>query len=182
MMLSQAEFQALVGKNPCLKVRTSSNQRTPANIATLDDSLKEEVKTQKYRNLKVYVTATGISSHSKAEAKKYGKITEVYDSTKEFLRGKSLELMQRAGKIRNLKRQQRWLLMEPFNYQGESIKAMYYKADFQYEVQEKGTWITVVEDVKPFDERTGKYRITEAFALKWKLLKAKYPTIKFILF
>lgn len=175
MMLSQAEFQALVGKNPCLKVRTSSNQRTPANIATLDDSLKEEVKTQKYRNLKVYVTATGISSHSKAEAAKYGKITEVYDSTKEFLRGKSLELMQRAGKIRNLKRQQRWLLMEPFNYQGESIKAVYYKADFQYEVQEKGTWITVVEDVKPFDEKNWQIPQHRSLCFEMETPQSKIP-------
>lgn len=186
MMMTQEEFKKLVSKNPCIRVRQpqpSSQARTGmAQAFGLDESLREEVKTQKYRNVKVYVSKSGIASHIKAEVEKFGGVADVYDSTKEYVRGKSLELLQRAGKIRNLKRQQRWLLLESFQYRSESIKAIYYKADFQYEILENDVWVTVVEDVKPLDEATGKYRTTEAFDLKWKLLKAKYPDIKFILF
>ena len=37
----------------------------------------------------------------------------------------------------------------------------------------------IVEDVKGQDDETGKYKMTEAFRLKWKLLQAKYPDFKF---
>lgn len=42
--------------------------------------------------------------------------------------------------------------------------------------------VRVIEDVKAFDKKTQKFRTTETFNIKWKLLQAKYPNYKFRLF
>lgn len=55
---------------------------------------------------------------------------------------------------------------------GEKLRAIVYKADFMYINNTDGE--TIVEDVKPFDKKSGKYLTTKDFKLKWKLLKAKY--------
>ena len=51
MMMTQEEFKKLVSKNPCIRVRQpqpSSQVRTGmAQAFGLDESLREEVKTQK---------------------------------------------------------------------------------------------------------------------------------------
>ena len=183
LVLSPKEFQALVQKNPLIRVHQNSQPVKRGASGWQDPALSDEVKSGKYRNVKVYVTESGAASHKKEEAAKYGKIVAVYDSTKEYLRGMDLLLLERSGKIKNLKRQQKWEILESFQYQRETVKPVVYKADFQYEkVLDDGQPVLVVEDVKPFDEKTGKYRTTEAFALKWKLLKHKYPTVKFILY
>ena len=54
------------------------------------------------------------------------------------------------------------------------------KADFKYTDAKSGD--TVIEDVKGKDMSTGKYLTTEAFRLKWKLLKQRYPEFVFKLF
>lgn len=65
-----------------------------------------------------------------------------------------------------------------FVYEKKRVQRIVYKADFCYlDAQGK----TIVEDVKGFDSKSGKYMQTEAFRLKWKLLKAKYPEYHFVL-
>lgn len=61
---------------------------------------------------------------------------------------------------------------------GHSIRPITYSADFKYE--QDGT--VTIEDVKGFDRNTGKWLTTQVFNLKWKLLKARYPQFKFVLF
>lgn len=95
---------------------------------------------------------------------------ETYDSRKEFRRAKELELLERAGEIRNLRRQVKYILI-PAQRGPEEIgprggrrpgplleKECSYVADFVYD--EDGE--TVVEDVKGIR--------TEAYKIKRKLM------------
>ena len=110
--------------------------------------------------------------------KNAGKIIAVYDSVKEYNRWYELCLLQKAGKIHELRRQIRIPIQEAFVYNNEKINAIDYVADFRYTKNGK----TVVEDVKPLDSKTEKYRLTKDFVLKWKLLKHKYPHYEFVIF
>lgn len=82
---------------------------------------------------------------------------EHYDSKREMLYHQDLKNLQRAGEIRNLKRQPKYLL------EVGGMKIATYIADFSYE--EKGR--TKVVDVKsPITARN------PAFKLKQKLMRA----------
>lgn len=139
-------------------------------------------KPNKHRNNKVYVyydnyVSIGIKENS------HGLVREQYDSQKEYVRHKELLLLERAGKISNLKRQ---VPIEVFagytDSTGKQIKAVIYKADFCYDTVKNGNTVSVIEDVKGQDKKTGKYLTTEAFRLKWKMLKARYPNKQFRLY
>ncbi|MBQ1735397.1 MAG: DUF1064 domain-containing protein [Lachnospiraceae bacterium] len=132
----------------------------------------------KYWNVKVYVFADGTVSEDK-KLTGHGKIVEKYDSRREYYRSIELGLLQRAKKISGLERQKKLLILPEFASGEETIKAIYYLADFFYKLPD-GT--EVVEDVKGFDVQTGKYRSTEAFKIKWKLLKYKYRQYRFVLY
>lgn len=95
---------------------------------------------------------------SKYKARKTAYGGSVYDSGKEAKRAAELELLQRAGKIRNLRRQVKFTLQEGFLYEGRKIRAIEYVADFVYEADG-----LIIEDVKGY--RTPEYRI------KAKMLK-----------
>ena len=95
----------------------------------------------------------------------------VYDSKKESKRAVELEYLQRAGKIKNLERQKRFILQEEYiNNEGQKIRPISYLADYYYE--ENGQ--KVVEDVKSPATRT------QVYMLKKKMFQFKYPDIKFI--
>lgn len=121
----------------------------------------------KYKNVKT--EANGIKFDSKKEAKRY------------------LELvaLQAAGKIRNLKLQPQFTLIEGFKdaKTGEQYRALKYVADFSYEeFDEKLTytpdfsyedikdlwngWYSVVEDVKG--------RKTKEYEIKKKLMRERF--------
>ena len=86
--------------------------------------------------------------------------------------------MEKAGTISNLERQKELVIQDAFVYEKKRVQRIVYKADFCcLDAQGK----TIVEDVKGFDSESGKYMQTEAFRLKWKLLKAKYPEYHFVL-
>ena len=73
-------------------------------------------------------------------------------------------------------RQKELVIQDAFVYEKKRVQRIVYKADFCYsDAQGK----TIVEDVKGFDSKSGKYMQTEAFRLKWKLLKAKVSRIPF---
>lgn len=89
---------------------------------------------------------------------------QVFDSKKEANRYKELRLMEKAGVIKNLSRQVKFVLIP--SQRDESGKVVErecsYKADFVYEEDGK----TVVEDVKGF-------RTTE-YIIKRKLMMWRY--------
>lgn len=90
----------------------------------------------------------------------------VFDSIAESKRYKELVLLQRAGKIKELQLQPKFLLQESFRKNGKTYRKIEYIADFMYE--ENGQ--VIVEDVK------GKE--TEVFRLKHKLFEKKYPKLE----
>lgn len=88
-------------------------------------------------------TVDGIVFHSKAEARRWGE----------------LSLLQRAGKIANLRRQPKWRIVI------NGIDCGSYAADFLYEENGK----TVCEDVKGVR--------TQLYSLKKKIVEALYGVI-----
>ena len=161
MRMSEKEFQNFAALNP-------------------DLFIKQEIKKRgnKYQNVKLYEYADGFVTTDKA-CNNHGKKIATFDSIKEYQRWHDLRLLQKSGNISNLERQKSFLIQEAFNYNGKKISAISYKADFSY-VDKTGQ--IIVEDVKPFDEASGRYRLTKDFTLKWKLLMYKYPQISFQIF
>jgi hypothetical protein len=80
---------------------------------------------------------------------------QVFDSVKEYHRWGCLKLLERAGEIRDLKRQVKFELIPKQN--GE--RACYYIADFTYYMDGK----LVVEDCKGF--KTDVYKIKKKLML-----------------
>lgn len=91
-----------------------------------------------------------------------------FDSKKEAKRYLELKMLEKAGKIKDLKLQPVFLLQEGFYYRGKAIRQITYRADFEY-VDEKGN--KVIEDVKGFK--------TDVYKLKKKLFLKKYPDVVF---
>ena len=90
----------------------------------------------------------------------------VFDSAKEGKRYRELALLEKAGEIKNLQLQPRFLLQESFRKNGKTFRKIEYVADFQYEENGK----TIVEDVKGIK--------TDVFKLKLKLFEYKYPELE----
>ena len=91
--------------------------------------------------------------------------------------GTTAKKMEKAGAITKLERQKDLVIQDGFVYEGKRIQKIVYKADFSY-INADG--VNVIEDVKGFDKKSGHYMQTEAFRLKWKLVKAKYPDYHFV--
>ena len=107
---------------------------------------------------------------------KYGaKKTEyrgvVYDSKWEAQKAYELDMLQRAGKITDLQRQVPFVLQERYvNNEGDSIRPIFYVADFYYYDVKMKMW--VVMDTKGY--------ATDVYKIKRKIFMFKYPKIKFI--
>ena len=86
----------------------------------------------------------------------------LFDSKKEANYYTYLKLLEKAGKIKNLELQKKFILQDKFNLNGKTYRAITYVADFVYE--EKGQ--THVVDTKG-------YR-TEVYKIKKKLFMKKY--------
>ena len=104
---------------------------------------------------------------------KYGNITTYvgnirFDSKAEAARYTELKMLQRTGKISGHELQPSFELQPKFKgADGKTIRAITYRADFQY--NENGR--VVVEDVK------GKE--TKDFIIKKKIFMQKYPHVDF---
>lgn len=181
--LTEEELQDMLQKNPKLRVRqmggagTSQrerNQKLARQIA--EQIVPPQEKQNKYHNTKVYIYADGhVSKGEKSPA--HGKPETMFDSVKEYERWGALQVLERAGALRELRRQVPMeIAPKAIAKDGEKLRAIVYKADFMY-INMDGE--TIVEDVKPFDKKTGKYLTTKDFNLKWKLLKAKYTEYLF---
>lgn len=144
-------------------------------LALTGQAPEKKKKKAKYYNIKMYLCDNGVAFEDKEVAAKFGKIIAVFDSKKELNRYFELQMLEKAGEISALQRQVKWVIEDACFYGNQKIKEVAYKADFQYIRDGR----IIVEDVKPFDEKTQKYKLTKDFNIKWKLLKSKYPTILF---
>ena len=95
-----------------------------------------------------------------------------FDSQKEANRYWEIKMMERAGKVKNVQLQPRFVLQENFEHNGKKHREISYVADFMYE-DEQGK--TIVEDVK--SAMTKKLPV---YRMKKKMLLYKYPNIFFI--
>lgn len=94
-----------------------------------------------------------------------------YDSKKESKRAIELQYLEKAGKIKNLEMQKRFILQEGFvNNEGQKVRPISYLADFYYEQNGQ----KIVEDVKSPATRT------QVYSLKKKMFWFKNPDIKFV--
>lgn len=130
----------------------ASNSMSKEEFDTLRK--QKEKKPSKYRNKKTVVD--GISFDSKKEAARYCE----------------LKLLEKAGKISCLKLQPEFVLQEKFRYAGHMFRAIGFRGDFQY--RETGNWFKVVEDVKGWDIKTEKFRLTEVYKIKRKMFIKKF--------
>ena len=99
---------------------------------------------------------------SKYHNKKIQTKDGTFDSVREYSRWCELKLLQRAGQIKDLTRQQRFEVIPKQKYGTQTIRATYYIADFVYTKNGK----TVVEDCKGVK--------TEVYKIKKKLMLQKY--------
>jgi hypothetical protein len=90
-----------------------------------------------------------------------------FDSKKEAKRYGELKLLEKAGKIRDLKIKTRYLLQEGFRYQGHKIQDIEYEDDFSYYDPEIDR--IVIEDTKP----STKFK-TDVYKIKKKLFLYKF--------
>lgn len=94
-----------------------------------------------------------------------------FDSIKESVRYKQLKMFERSGLIKDLKLQTKFELQPSFKKNNKTIRAITYKADFDY-LTKDGRHI--VEDVK--SPATAK---DKTYILKKKMLLYKYQDIVF---
>ena len=184
MTMTEEELDALLKRNPALRVRDGKPASKRASGGYSSPTVQQlpsntEKPHAKYRNHKVFIHTDGTADIERDEVH-HGKVIRVYDSIKEYRRHKELQLLEKAGKINGVMWQFPLVIQESFSYRGERIRGITYKADFKYTDAESGE--TIIEDVKGQDHHTGKYLTTEAFRLKWKLLKQRYPEFNFRLF
>lgn len=107
-------------------------------------------------------------------ASKYGNIKKEYkgrkyDSTKEADYAAQLDWLRKAASPRD--RVVEWVPQVPYQVELNGVKICKYFADFK--VTYADGRVEVV-DVKPLDSRTGKFRSTDVFKLKRKLVEAQY--------
>lgn len=93
-----------------------------------------------------------------------------FDSKKEMLHYAALKELEKHGYITDLQLQVKFELQPSFKYDGKTIRAITYIADFVYfNIQENKT---IVVDVKGFK--------TKEYMLKKKMFMFKYKDYKFI--
>lgn len=93
-----------------------------------------------------------------------------YDSKKEAARAQDLIMLEKAGRIHDLKFQVPFLLQDSFERNGEKFRKIEYIADAQYLEDGK----LIVEDTKSFITKNN-----PVYRLKKKLLLFRYPCIVF---
>jgi hypothetical protein len=98
-----------------------------------------------------------------------------FDSRKERERYLFLKELQANGGIRHLMVHPTYELQESFvNAKGEKRRAIKYEADFGYITNKDAV---VIEDVKPFVKKTGKFFMTAEAKIKHKMFEFKYPEL-----
>lgn len=90
-----------------------------------------------------------------------------FDSKREANRYCELKLLEKAGRIKDLRLQHQFVLQPSFKKKGKSIRAITYVADFVYFDLERMK--NVVEDVKGYK--------TDVYQIKKKMFEYKYPDL-----
>lgn len=103
----------------------------------------------KYKNKKTIVD--DIQFDSKLEAKRYNE----------------LKLLEKSGKIKELKLQPSFELIPSFKKNGKTFRKAIYKADFSYIDTETGE--TIIEDTKGY--------VTDLYKLKKKIFEYKFQNL-----
>ena len=100
-----------------------------------------------------------------------------FESTKERANYLILKDLLHDNQIRNLQPNQEHPKKVSYTlYAGAFQPIGRYTPDFTFErLTECGDWEFVVQDVKPKDRKTGKFRLTEAYNLRKKVFEACYP-------
>ena len=111
-------------------------------------------KTNKYHNKKIIID--GIKFDSKKEGNYYLK----------------LKMLEKAGKIKDLKLQVPFLLLNTIKYKNKTYSKVQYYADFQYLDVETGK-------IKIIDVKSEITKKDKVYRLKIKMLLNKYPNIDF---
>lgn len=185
--MDEQQLEALLENNPGLSISSRSGKTSSNRVNLCEDKAKG--KGNKYNNSPVYVYRdefvydTSLNKQSRAEIKRmkdslisaHGPVVMAFDSKKEYNRYLELRLLEKAGNIRQLKRQHPLVIQPAVKYHGERLQPITYCADFMY-IRDG---FTVVEDVKGYDEKKRKWITTQTFNIKWKLLKARYPEYLF---
>jgi len=115
---------------------------------------------KKFNNKKVIID--GIKFDSKSEGRRYLELKE----------------RQRIGAISSLVCHPKFDLQPSFKKNGKTIQKITWSGDFSYYFDGK----RIIEDVKPFNKKKGKWVIEPASRLRHKLFEYKYPdlTIEFV--
>lgn len=113
------------------------------------------------------LAGTGQRAAHKYNARKKVVDGITFDSSGEARAFALLKLWEQAGVIQNLERQVRYVLMASWHDGSKTIRAMEYWPDFRFIRDGR----TVVVDFKGMK--------TEAYKLKAKLFRARYPEIVF---
>ena len=92
-----------------------------------------------------------------------------FDSKKEGSRYSVLKMLERTGKIKDLKRQERFIVIDPIVWSCKKLSAIKYVVDFTY-IDQDG--ILTAEDVKG--------RVLPVYRLKRQLFLQRYPEYRFI--
>lgn len=183
MRMSAEELQQVLLQNSSISISAAS----PSTILSVQSQGNAKIPkdSNKYYNVPVYVFSDGFvffdeqNKIKKLEGedlhKQHGKVERKYDSIKEYEREQELQLLEKKGLIQKLKRQFPLTIQEKCQYHGQTIRPIVYRADFCYIKNN----VVVIEDVKGYDKKKGKWKTTPVFDLKWKLLKAKYPQYDF---
>lgn len=102
-----------------------------------------------------------------------------FDSKKEASRYFELTMFEKQGIIKDLELQKKFELQPKYKKIGKTIRAINYIADFVYFDNEKKK--IIIEDVKAFNKKTGKFLSTADFKIKKKIFEFKYPELEIIL-
>lgn len=178
MHISEQELAIIMQRNPHLHIHDYKNSSQGSCQASADLKPKKDAYA-KYRNCRVYVYEDGFIFFSGKETG-HGKVAQIYSSIREFKRHKELLLLERAGKVHDLKWQYTLVLQKGFTHGEKKVSPITYVADFFYYVD--GETEPTIEDVKGLDQKTGKHITTEAFRLKWKMAMFHYPDYHFSIY
>lgn len=110
-------------------------------------------------------------NYNKYKSKKTNYKGIIFDSIKEAKRYEELKYMEKAGLIKNIIIQPKFILQEKFKKNGKTIRAISYIADFSY--LDLKTHKLIVEDVKSvYTRKNPVYRI------KKKLFEYKFKDLE----
>lgn len=119
-----------------------------------------------------------LAGTQKPKKSKYGNRKVVrdgikFDSEREAARFSELKVLRAMGKIRNLRLQANFTLVEGYKtIEGKRIKPMVYRADFTYERATEPDIAGVVHWLPEVEDAKGMH--TQAYELKKKLMQDKY--------